>query len=538
MPTTSAGSRAPANSEEATDLLQDRIGRFARFAFTLAGVIFVVARAIDFAGSRRLSIEDFVTPNRIAYEIALLVLLLAWRRCQGGTRMTKLALERFDAALTIVISGCWGMLGWGPDANYPVSLAMPLTHTLIGRSVIVPSAFRRTLWISVVAAMPTVFVIAAHGTVVPGAVFDRARVFLAISWCGVAVGVAVLSSRTLYGLRKQIIEVGKLGQYTLAEKIGEGGMGVVYRATHAMLRRPAAIKLLLKEQAGKNDVARFEREVQLTSRLTHPNTISIFDYGRTSDGVFYYVMEYLDGMDLDRLIRMDGPIDGPRAIHILAQVSGALAEAHALGLIHRDIKPANIILTERADEPDIVKVVDFGLVRTLERNQGDSVVNTAIIGTPLYLAPEAITSPETVDGRADLYALGAVAYFLLTGKHVFEATTTVEMCSKHIVEAPVSPSKRLGKPLSTDLEALVLACLAKDPGGRPDSAAALRAALLGCRDAERYDLEASRAWWHDRGAALRTSRRSVDRSGSSTPTMAIDLRGRTDAAPDARARQS
>jgi serine/threonine-protein kinase len=278
--------------------------------------------------------------------------------------------------------------------------------------------------------------------------------------------------------------------------------------------------------------------VQLTTRLTHPNTISIFDYGRTSEGVFYYVMEYLDGMDLDRLIEMDGPIDAPRAIHILAQVGGALAEAHALGLIHRDIKPANIILTERADEPDIVKVVDFGLVRTLERNQGDSGVDTAIIGTPLYLAPEAITSPETVDGRADLYALGAVAYFLLTGKHVFEAATTVEMCSKHIVEAPVSPSKRLGKPLSTDLEALVLACLAKDPGVRPASAAALRAALLGCRDAERYDVETARAWWRDRGAALRTSRRSVGRSGSSAPSMAIDLRGRTDAVPDAPARQS
>jgi eukaryotic-like serine/threonine-protein kinase len=450
--------------------------------------------------------------------------------------MTTSALHMFDAALTIVISTCWAMLGWGPGANYPVSLAMPLTHTLIGRSVVVPSTFRRTLSISAFAALPTVFVIATHRLFVPGTSFDGVRIFLAISWCGVAVAIAALNSRTLYGLRKQIIEVGKLGQYTLQEKIGEGGMGVVYRATHAMLRRPAAIKLLLKDRASEDDLARFEREVQLTSRLTHPNTVSIFDYGRTAEGVFYYVMEYLDGMDLDRLIETDGPLEAPRAIHILAQVSAALAEAHALGLIHRDIKPANIVLTERADQPDVVKVVDFGLVRTLGRNQGESDFTAAIIGTPLYLAPEAVTSPETVDGRADLYALGAVAYFLLTGKTVFEAATVVEMCSKHMVEEPISPSKRLGKLLSADLEALVLACLAKDRAVRPSSATALREAFLACKDAERYDPQTSRAWWHDRGAALRASGRSASRSGSSPPTMAIDLRGRTGAVSDARVR--
>jgi serine/threonine protein kinase len=365
---------------------------------------------------------------------------------------------------------------------------------------------------------------------VPNASFDGVRVFLAVSWCGVAVAIATLNSRTLYGLRKQIIEAGKLGQYTLQEKIGEGGMGVVYRATHAMLRRPAAIKLLSRDRTSENDLGRFEREVQLTSRLAHPNTVSIFDYGRTSDGVFYYAMEYLDGMDLDRLIQADGPLEPPRAIHILAQVSGALAEAHALGLIHRDIKPANIVLTERADEPDVVKVVDFGLVKTLGRNLGDSDVTAAIIGTPLYLAPEAVTSPDTVDGRADLYALGAVAYFLLTGKTVFEAATVVEMCSKHLLEQPISPSKRLGKVLSADLEGLVLACLAKDRDVRPASATVLREALLACEDARRYDPQLSRDWWRDRGATLRASGRSGAQSGSSPPTMAIDLRGRPGAA--------
>jgi hypothetical protein len=189
---------------------------------------------------------------------------------------------------------------------------MPLTHTLILRSVVVPSAFRRTLWISIVSAVPTVFIIVTHSAFARGALFDSVRVFLAISWCCVAVAIAALNSRTLYGLRRQIADIGKLGQYTLEEKIGEGGMGVVYLATHAMLRRPAAIKLLLRDRASENDLARFEREVQLTSRLAHPNTVSIFDYGRSAEGVFYYVMEYLDGVDLDRLIETDGPLESPR----------------------------------------------------------------------------------------------------------------------------------------------------------------------------------------------------------------------------------
>ena len=417
--------------------------------------------------------------------------------------MTTRTLRVFDALLTIVISVCWGLLGWGPGPSYPVSLTMPVTHTLIGRSVIVPSDFRRTLWISSLAALPTITIIVTHHAFIHNA--DRVRIVLAISWCALAVAVAALNSRNLYGLRKQIGEAQRLGQYTLEEKIGEGGMGAVYRASHAMLRRPAAIKLLLKERAGESDLVRFEREVQLTSRLAHPNTVSIFDYGRTSDGIFYYAMEYIDGMDLDRLVQSDGPIDASRAIHILAQVCGALAEAHALGLVHRDIKPANIVLTERADEPDVVKVVDFGLVRCLTRNQSVSASSTGIMGTPLYMAPEAVSSPNTVDGRADLYAVGAVAYFLLTGKTVFEAATVVEMCGKHLFEEPIPPSERLGRVLSADLETLVLKCLAKDREMRPCSAAALREALLQCEDANRYDPRTSHAWWNERGAELRAS---------------------------------
>ncbi len=329
----------------------------------------------------------------------------------------------------------------------------------------------------------------------------------------------------LRNLRRSVERSINLGQYTLEEKIGEGGMGVVYRATHALLRRPAAIKLLLKESASENDLVRFEREVQLTSRLAHPNTISIFDYGRTADGVFYYVMEYLDGVDLERLVQKDGPLDPGRAIHVLAQVAGALAEAHLSGLIHRDIKPANIVLTERLDEPDVVKVVDFGLVKTVEQASGDIGITqvNSITGTPLYLAPEAIQSPQSVDGRADIYALGAVAYFILTGEHVFDGSTVVQVLTRHMLEQPAPPSAVLGRPIAKDLEAVILSCLAKERSQRPASAAEVRDALLACADAARYDAEAARGWWRERGAVLRTTARVQTQGAPHATTMKVNV---------------
>jgi serine/threonine-protein kinase len=403
------------------------------------------------------------------------------------------------------------------------------------RAALIPSTPRRTIIVTAVFGVPsllvnTVLVPAADGRLAWRALDSGAYPWLpattAMMW-GFAIITCTVISWVIYGLRAEVREARRLGQYTLQEKIGEGGMGVVYRATHAMLRRPAAIKLLLPDRAGMRDLARFEREVQLTSRLAHPNTISIFDYGRTAGGVFYYVMEYLDGFDLDRLVAEEGPLQAPRVIRILAQASSALSEAHALGLIHRDIKPANIVLTERADEPDIVKVVDFGLVKTLETAPGDATVTNvnAITGTPMYLAPEAIASPDSVDARSDLYALGAVGYFLLTGQHVFDAATVVEVCGKHLLEAPVPPSDRLGRPIPSDLEALILACLAKRREDRPASAEILRAALSACADATKYDVDAARTWWHNRGAELR-ARSKQKRATSHEVTMAIDFRDR------------
>ena len=398
------------------------------------------------------------------------------------------------------------------------------------RAALIPSRPRRTIIITAIIGAPQIL---ASAALVPvgGRLTWRSLDSSALPWLpanavvmwGIAILTCAIISRVIYGLRVEVREAARFGQYVLERKIGEGAMGVVYRATHAMLRRPAAIKLLLGDRVSEADLVRFEREVQLTSRLAHPNTISIFDYGRTADGVFYYVMEYLDGLDLQRLVEQAGPLEPARAIHILAQISGALAEAHALGLIHRDIKPANVVLTERPDEPDVVKVVDFGLVKRFGKDLAQSTAGEPMIGTPLYMAPEAISEPDTIDGRSDLYAVGAVAYFLLTGRHVFQAATLIEICSKHMLEQPVPPSQRLGKPLPADLEAIVLGCLAKDPHARPASAAALRTALLACAEATNIDLPAARAWWQAHRASQKRSPGTADDAAFRPATMAIDL---------------
>jgi serine/threonine-protein kinase len=288
--------------------------------------------------------------------------------------------------------------------------------------------------------------------------------------------------------RRSSSELRRLGPYTLGEKIGEGGMGVVYRATHAALRRSAAVKVLVPARADADSAARFERELAMTARLRHPNTVRVFDGGRTDDGVLYYAMEYLEGAPLSQVVAESGPMPAGRVIHLLEQIAGALAEAHGAGLVHRDIKPSNIVLTERGGDPDVAVLVDFGLVKQIGGAGGDgaqpALTRThSMPGTPLYMAPEAITAPEAVDARTDLYALGAVGYFLLTGRDVFGGRNALEVCGHHLHSTPVPPSERLGARIPADLEALILSCLAKDPAARPADARALRAALRACRGA-------------------------------------------------------
>ncbi len=314
-----------------------------------------------------------------------------------------------------------------------------------------------------------------------------------------------------------------LGQYLLEEKIGEGGMGVVYRARHALLRRDTAVKLLLPGKADAAAIERFENEVQLTCGLTHPNTIQIYDFGRTPDGVFYYAMELLRGLNLADLVLRHGRQPEERILHILMQVCDSLHEAHAAGLVHRDIKPANIFLCERGGVPDTVKVLDFGLVEKvvpgLRPTPGDGG-QRRVSGTPNYLSPETIQNPEFSDPRADLYALGAVAYFLATGEPVFRGDSISQILESHLTQVPTPPRTRVTGAVSAELESLILKCLAKEPAARPQTAVELKQALEKCALAGAWDLVRRREWWARVEAGPVAARASVE---GLEATMRVDL---------------
>src|SRR4051812_4708622 len=315
---------------------------------------------------------------------------------------------------------------------------------------------------------------------------------------------SILLARSRREAQKASIEAQQIGQYKLERKLGAGGMGVVYKAQHAMLRRPTAVKMLEPDKVNEGMIERFEREVQITSQLNNPNTVAIYDYGRTPEGVFYYAMEFLDGIDLQSLVERYGAQPAPRVIHILQQVCGSLYEAHSLGLVHRDIKPANIMLNRRGGQPDVVKVLDFGLVKALdEQKQAGATQNASLTGTPLYMSPEAIQMPNSVDARSDLYAVGAMGYFLLTAQPVFEADNVVDLCQKHVATPPVPPSERVRTPIPPELESAILACLEKSRAKRPQTARDLAALISRCAAATAWSIEDSDAWWgrHERGQA-------------------------------------
>src|SRR5262245_47620923 len=278
---------------------------------------------------------------------------------------------------------------------------------------------------------------------------DSAEAFAALAALqrrfAVIVGLLVLASTALFlysfvlrRLRTQVDEVRQLGRYRIERKLGSGGMGTVYLASHALLRRPTAIKVLRGERASRENVARFEREVQVSSCLTHPNTIEIYDVGSTPDGTFYYAMEYVSGVTLGACIEVDGPQPEARALHVLKQACASIAEAHAAGLIHRDLKPSNIMLCERGGLLDFVKVLDFGLVKQQHQQQDLALTDvTSLTGTPLYLPPEAVLAPETLDVRAGLCQLGAIAYYLLVGQHVFRGDASYDVLAQHVGTAQI-----------------------------------------------------------------------------------------------------
>lgn len=340
----------------------------------------------------------------------------------------------------------------------------------------------------------------------------------------------VMNARLRRQAQKAAIEAQQIGQYTLERKLGAGGMGVVYKGHHAMLRRETAIKMLHIEKVNEASIQRFEHEVQITSQLNNPNTVAIYDYGRTPEGVFYYAMEYLDGIDLQTLVEQYGPQPVPRTIHILLQICSSLNEAHSLGLVHRDIKPSNIMLNRRGGEPDVVKVLDFGLVKALDDHKQTAMTDErALTGTPLYMSPEAIQLPSSVDGRSDLYAVGGVGYFLLTGKPVFEADNIVDLLQKQVAAVPEPPSQRVNGSIPPELDAALLACLEKSRAKRPQTPRELAQRLSRCKETMQWLIEDADAWWgrHERGQMPEPASHVRSKSDASTPAarqdMTIDL---------------
>jgi len=326
--------------------------------------------------------------------------------------------------------------------------------------------------------------------------------------------VEVYAAVAVSGLATQVVRrLEALGCYRLVRKLDQGGMGEIWEARHHMLARPVAIKLMRRSSAGSSwsradiekAMRRFDREAQATAALRSPHTVELHDFGISPEGDYYYVMELLEGLDLESLVERHGPLPPERVAHLLVQACDSLAEAHATGLIHRDIKPGNIFSCHVGRRWDFVKVLDFGLVkssfslpRELDGEGGGSLTaEGTITGTPAYIAPE-VALGRPLDARVDLYGLGCVGYWLLTGERPFPGRTAMEIVSDHVRTPPVPPSERLGRPLPGDLEELVLACMAKQPEGRPASAERLASRLAECRFETPWTRERARAWWESR----------------------------------------
>ena len=428
-------------------------------------------------------------------------LLSAWIFVRLWARpMVRASLRVLDAAALYLGAGAALAVYALLFHEGPRDVVAMIALFVVARAIVVPSSPRATFFLSLPIPLALLAIdvaygtafnydeteMASHGYVVSVRVWNQALLFFGI-------GVATVASRLNAALRARLEEAHRIGQYRLDAKIGEGGMGEVYLATHALLRRPTAVKLLRPELLGEETIARFDQEVRLASRLSHPNTIRIFDYGRTPEGVLYYAMEHVRGQDLACIVDRDGPMPAARAIHVLEQVCRSLAEAHELGLVHRDVKPGNIMLCTKGGEYDVVKLVDFGLARDLRHASSVREGDGAVCGTPETISPE-ILRGVPASPACDLYALGAVGVFLLTGRPIFDVPSPMEFLRAHLEDEPISPSER-GAHVPADLEALLLCCLSKDPDARPSSAAALGAALRACEAEPPWTRPDAAAWW-------------------------------------------
>ncbi|NUO50864.1 MAG: serine/threonine protein kinase [Polyangiaceae bacterium] len=516
----------PFDTKEANELLRNRLSFFAGIA--AATSCFVTLMGI--AHARVVGHIDWTTIAwRGSAGIGLAALLpgVAWLILRARAWSPR-ALAFFDAGIVLAVlagQATQMILAKRTDfARFDLIIALVSDLLLLSRAIIVPSRPKMTLVVSLLGALPSVAVAFVVGGRLQAAGLEGAAIstpLFGAAWGTGASLLATLASQVIYGLRSKVAASKKLGPYELDEMIGQGGMGAVFLARHALLRRPTAVKLLLPEAMGTASLERFEREVQHTARLTHPNTVAIYDYGRTPNGVFYYAMEYLDGADLQRLVDKCGPLDPRRAVHVLLQICGALAEAHGAGLVHRDLKPANVLLCERGGVADVAKVLDFGLVKRLDSEDTGTTAQFSLIGTPSYLAPEAILSAKGFDTRSDVYAVAALGYFLLSGTAVFEGRTVVEVCARHLTDMPVPLSVRAGDHIPRELDALLLQCLSKDAGERPRDAAELRQKLLACCIAPWSENEATE-WWSEHRAELARDAQAK-RKSDEVKTVEVDV---------------
>lgn len=443
--------------------------------------------------------------SALSFASALAVLVLTRLRRLPTPRLIQLGLG-FEVLLCALIA-----IG-NPLSSYEAVGALPfltwVTPLVIFFPMILPCTPRQTLVTAILAASTQPLALALLSALgsLPVRLGDY---FVAAFSPSLAVLIAYFGSRAIYNLGLDVAQARRMGSYELQTLIGRGGMGEVWRARHRLLARPAAIKFIRPEflvGAGERErellLRRFEREAKATAALRSPHTIELFDCGLTEDGTFYYVMELLDGYDAHSLVAQHGPLPWPRAVHLLGQVCHSLAEAHEAGLVHRDIKPANVFVCRYGRDLDFAKVLDFGLVKTAAGgalDAGDPItLQNVVNGTPAFMAPEQAMGAGESDARSDIYAVGCLAFWLLTGQRVFGGETALEILVHHAKTPARAPSACGAQNLPAALDALVLACLEKDPARRPQSAEALSAALAACAGERHWSQQDARRWWDGR----------------------------------------
>lgn len=519
-------------------LLQERVTKFGFYAAIVAilSIAFRIYPVMRHYGARAL-----VSPPQIAHGLSMVPVLVVWLVTRRKARTDRFLRWAEGGALFTSCSS-YALMGYGIQREAHALGTEPITSSAqlitilamslvtFARTILVPSPPMHTFRVTALAATGLMLLASPLGGHCATDTFGNpslpylGTMLGAAMWWTLVTLLATLSSDVIYGLRREADVAKQYGQYTLLEKIGEGGMGVVYRAQHRLLRRPTAVKLLPPERAGTLGIARFEHEVQLTAQLTHPNTVTIFDYGRTPRGAFYYAMELLDGETLQDIVEATGPMRPARAIHVLMQVASALGEAHERGLIHRDIKPANIMLCSQGGIKDVAKVLDFGLAYDLNlREPSTAALSGIVAGTPQYLAPETLSQPGTMSTSADIYAFGGVAFWLLTGQTLYGGQTVVEVCTMHLHSPIPALSERCRDALPTGLEEIITECLAKSPETRP-TARELVARLRDCVLHDWTDDDAE-IWWQKHRAHVGERRRAALTPGASA-TLEVDFAGR------------